>query len=812
MSVSRSYAWWRVGLVSLFFFGMFLMSRTQAAELAINEANQQVLDQGRVNVQQVQAQLTAHSLDDAGLANLRNLLAQTHEQMVSLANQLEPQAAALQARLNELGEDNTDSNQIDALRSQRQQLQSTYAELDAQIKQARLLTVESDQALAQVSQQRRALFQERLGTRSQSILSVRFWQNVQRDWPQDWGKARYLLGELGTAVRQVSLLGALLALMGGACVVAGLVWGMRRLPAFAITHTKPSRLRRSVRAAGLVLLYALAPGLLAAVFDVLLRSSANVSDSLLSFLQQIVWAAYLAGLVAGLGVVLLAPSRPSWRLPPIPSSLASRLRFLPYLLAILLSLTWLTQQFLSLINAALSTTLLLNSFNVLCLSVLIGFSAWTLDRGLARLDLVKQGTANRSIPSWLSVLPWALWLSVGVSVLALLLGYNALSSSIVQEILWLGLILSSVYVVLALLRDGADSVLAWMSQRLAAQHWTTSQWRTRSQVLLLLTGALRICFLVLATTLVLVPFGEYPGEWLQNRLGFLFVGFDIGQLHIKPSGLALAFLTLLLGVGIVRLLQKWMAERFLPVTSLDPGMRSSTANLFSYVGYFVVFALVLSTLGIGLDRMAWIISALSVGIGFGLQAVVQNFVSGLILLAERPIKVGDWVSVNGVEGNVRKINARATEIEMFDRSTLIVPNSEFITKAVRNVTLTNPLGLVKVTITMPVNTDARIVRKIMLEVMQEQVEVLKEPAASVSLDGFDSNNGLVFSASCYVPSPRQASAVRSTIMFGILEKMAHHQLVLHPTQTMSLQRSEPIEPSAVASKATDATENTQGKV
>src|SRR5690606_16166417 len=121
-------------------------------------------------------------------------------------------------------------------------------------------------------------------------------------------------------------------------------------------------------------------------------------------------------------------------------------------------------------------------------------------------------------------------------------------------------------------------------------------------------------------------------------------------------------------------------------------MRSSAARLVSYVGYVAAVVVALSAAGIGFDRMAWIVSALSVGIGFGLQAVVQNFVSGLLLLAERPIKVGDWVSLGtDVEGNVRRINARATEIERFDRSTVIVPNSEFITKVVRNVTLSEPL-------------------------------------------------------------------------------------------------------------------------
>src|SRR5690606_30720465 len=119
-------------------------------------------------------------------------------------------------------------------------------------------------------------------------------------------------------------------------------------------------------------------------------------------------------------------------------------------------------------------------------------------------------------------------------------------------------------------------------------------------------------------------------------------------------------------------------------------------RLFGYAGQVLIVALALSALGVGLERVAWIASALSVGIGFGLQAIVQNFVSGLIMLAERPVKVGDWVTLGGVEGDIRRINVRATEIQMFDRSTVIVPNSEFITKVVRNVTHASPLSRVQV--------------------------------------------------------------------------------------------------------------------
>src|SRR5690606_8700143 len=168
--------------------------------------------------------------------------------------------------------------------------------------------------------------------------------------------------------------------------------------------------------------------------------------------------------------------------------------------------------------------------------------------------------------------------------------------------------------------------------------------------------------ILFAIALVLLPFGEDPGDWLRRRLGFLLVGFQIGEAQIRPASIAVTLVVLLVGAYSVRVMRSWISDQFLPVTRLDESMRTSAASLLGYLGYFAVIMIAVSSLGIGLERMAWIVSALSVGIGFGLQAVVQNFVSGVILVAERPIKVGDWVSLDGVEGNVRKISARATEI------------------------------------------------------------------------------------------------------------------------------------------------------
>jgi small-conductance mechanosensitive channel len=200
-------------------------------------------------------------------------------------------------------------------------------------------------------------------------------------------------------------------------------------------------------------------------------------------------------------------------------------------------------------------------------------------------------------------------------------------------------------------------------------------------------------------------------------------------------------------------------------------------------------ALAMSAMGIGLERIAWVASALSVGIGFGLQAVVQNFVSGLILLAERPVKVGDWVSLGGVEGDIRRINVRATEIQMGDRSTVIVPNSEFITKTVRNVTHANPLGLVQIKLPMPLSTDPQQVRDLMLEAFQAHADVLKQPEPSVALDGID-NGRLVFNATGFVSSPRAAYATRSALLFDVLTRLRDAGIALSTPQSVLLSRPE----------------------
>ena len=281
---------------------------------------------------------------------------------------------------------------------------------------------------------------------------------------------------------------------------------------------------------------------------------------------------------------------------------------------------------------------------------------------------------------------------------------------------------------------------------------------------MLLSGVGRVAVGLLTITLLLAPFGEGPTDLLQ-RFDQLRKGLAIGEAQIHPGAVLQALIVLALALLGVKMLKRWLSNRYLPTTELDPGMQLSAVTLFGYAGFVVAVALALSAAGIGLERVAWIASALSVGIGFGLQAIVQNFVSGLILLAERPVQVGDWVSLGGVEGDILRINVRATEIQMSDRSTVIVPNSEFITKTVRNVTRSSPLGLVQIKLPMPLSTDAERARDAILQAFADHADILATPAPNVFLDGLDGGN-LIFNAKGYVSSPRAAWRAQRTVVHG----------------------------------------------
>ena len=274
-----------------------------------------------------------------------------------------------------------------------------------------------------------------------------------------------------------------------------------------------------------------------------------------------------------------------------------------------------------------------------------------------------------------------------------------------------------------------------------------------------------IVIVVLGVTVLLVL---WRFDWVEVKgwIQAAFFGFQLGEIRISLQTVLLALGIFALGLVVTRFVQRWFTRRAFAGRRTDQGLQDSARVGLGYAGFVLSAVAGLSYLGFSFSNLAIIAGALSVGIGFGLQSIFNNFVSGIILLVERPIKIGDWISVGGHEGMVKKISVRSTEIETIHRQSVIIPNANLITDAVTNWMHGNRTCRLDITLGVSYETDVRILRKVLLDVGAAHGAVLKHPAPVVHFAGFG-DSALDFELRVFVRDAGQRVCVASDLRFAI---------------------------------------------
>ena len=733
------------------------------------QAEPSSLESIKATLDQIEEAVDREDATQEALVELRQKLSATADELRGMVDELAPRAREAEERLKQLGpapakDAPPESKEI---ADQREELTSSFNELDGDLKQARVLTVRADQLSERISQRRHALYASELFARTSSFFDPFFWADAARALPIELSRAQALLEswwyDYGSSVRAAGA--AFISL----CIVAvaiGLTrWWFSRLQPGAYGT-------RSAKAwMALWVFLWLAARTPATGFAILLVWN---TFGLLTFRVEQIVEGLLAGIAVaafGHGVArgLFAPEHPERRL--VQEDDATARCFHNHLVwaARILGALIVLQVIHKTLYAPLIVTIATNAL----------FAATTtalLLHLVMRLGKIKRARGEALIAAaWTH--PLGL-LMAALIALALALGYAGVAAFVALRVIVAAVVFGALYLLLAVTQTlfasiGEDTA---NGQRLAASLGISA--RSLGFGGALLSALIRVMLILASFLLIMGPWEVSTADLFDTVRNIPF-GFKIGEIHVSFQAVLGAVFVLVLLLVITRIVQRWLETELLPRTRIEPSLQFSIVTIFGYAGAITAIALALAGLGFDLQKVALIAGALSVGIGFGLQSIVSNFVSGLILLTERPIRVGDSITVKGEEGWVRRVRVRATEIETFDRASVIIPNSEFITGVVKNWTRLNTLGRIVIKISVAYENDPAQVRDVLTGLARTHPQVVQTPPPAAFFVGFG-EKGLEFELRAVVLDIEKGLSVKSDINHAIFQKFREIGISLAP--------------------------------
>lgn len=705
--------------------------------------------------------------NDTALVDLKLDVEALARGMLDIGVSLRPKLTEIKARIEQLGAAPAEGEpaEPDALTAERARLTEERALINTLTGRAEAVSVKASQLGDGITEARRELFSNTLFKRteigpammSQALIAL---DDERGDLVRTYGswmkfvwafKSQALLGWLF-----FSLFAALVFVAGAYRLFGGLI---DRDPD---DEDPPYTSRLSVAFWSTVIPTAAMTALAGAVYG-LAESFAilrvDVTPVLTSLLIMLVAIFFVSKLARG----ILAPRMPAWRLVNVSNGGARVLSFLVVAMVIVNGLDFVGDQLSQSLGSPVVLTVFKGVVSVFMMALIL------IAMAPGRPMVAASGDPADPGEPWPRVISVTLLLAGFGLIVTVSLGFVGLARFAATQIVVTGAILTTMYIGYlsgrAISEPGAFAHTAIgrrIETRFELGHVALDQSGLGAGLLI------SLLVLLLGVPLILLLWG-FQVQDIELWFYRIMTEIRIGGITISLVGIFFGVLLFLLGLLVTRWFQRWLDGSVMARSRMDTGVRNSIKTGVGYLGVAIAGLIGISAAGIDLSSLALVAGALSLGIGFGLQNIVSNFVSGLILLAERPFKVGDWVVTGSTEGFVKKISVRATEIETFSRQSIIVPNSELINAPVGNWTHRNSLGRVDVPIGVSYDADPRKVIEILSEITHGHELVLNNPEPVVHFVGFG-DSSLDFEVKAHIADVLNGIGVRTELRLRIFER------------------------------------------
>lgn len=737
------------------------------------------------------------SVEAERLETLRENLIGQRAEALELRDELQRTLAPLRDQLAALGPIPEEAAARDReVEARRKQLLSQVSALEAREKEVGLVLARAAALEEQLARRQRLQFTDLLFTRGVGPFDAAAWSDFNSDIPELSSKVGAFLGG---AFGAFDAFGAHVLITLAIClsgVIAILSWRSVLGVADFLAHAAVKQASAGRKALYTALEFALRAGpapLIAAFVVIVTLKTASPGETGAFVLTRI---AETVALLSALAVLTLLALRGRSSLEPEapPPNRSRWLLFGVSGLAIVFALDWLALDFLEQAGASLGTLSIANgAVAALAAASLLSIasrlttpdtSAETVEQpiltGLDDDDELSASFDMRGVA--IVTLRTALISAALILIVAALAGFYALTRYVLTGVTMTSLLVGAATVfyfafTLADRQQEAEASGGAPSVDAAARV-------SRPQNSFLIAA-----LIVTALPLVALIWGV-SGADLSSALLILFSDIKVGDAVISIQDIFWAVAVLMLGIWLTRLFQRFLRAAVLRSAGLAPGARAAIDAGIGYAGVLLALLLAISAAGVNLSNLAIIAGALSVGIGFGLQNVVSNFVSGLILLIERPIQPGDWIEVGGFSGYVKRINVRSTEITTFDRASVIVPNSELISASVVNWTHRSLVGRAIVRVGVGYDSDPDQVARILSETALAHENVLKTPAPWIVFADFGASS-LDFEIRCYLRDINGKLGVESDLRFALLKRLKEEGIEIPFPQRVVEIKSDP---------------------